>query len=91
MLADTSIEMVLKMPFLSLSNANVKFAELEKLTYRSYITTKALANISWVKLIDKKEFAKAILDENFETFVMHIATQEARIIRLFQAAQIAAL
>ncbi len=32
LLADTSMEVVLGMPFLSLSNADVEFAELGKLT-----------------------------------------------------------
>ncbi len=32
LLADTSMEVVLGMPFLSLSNADVEFAELRKLT-----------------------------------------------------------
>lgn len=32
LLADTSIEVILEMPFLVLSNADVKFTELEKLT-----------------------------------------------------------
>ncbi len=32
LLADTSIEVVLGMPFLSLSNAEIEFAKLEKLT-----------------------------------------------------------
>ncbi len=45
MLADTSMEVVLKIPFISFSNANVKFVELEKLTWRSYNTAEALPTI----------------------------------------------
>lgn len=35
LLVNTSIEVVLKMPFLFLSNIEVEFAELEKLIWRS--------------------------------------------------------
>ena len=70
------MEVVLKMLFLSLSNANVKFAKLEKLTWRIYITVEALSTTSWVKLIDKKKFAKAAPDKNSKTFVVHVAIPE---------------
>ncbi len=70
------MEVVLEMPFLSLSNADVKFAELGKLTWRLYTPTNALPTTSRVELIDKKEFAKATLDENSETFVVHVAAIE---------------
>lgn len=52
----------------------MSFAKLEKLTRRSYITAKALSTISQVELINKKDFAKTILDENLETFVIYIVT-----------------
>ncbi len=54
LLADTNMEVVLRMSFLSLSNADIEFAELERLTWRSYITTEALPTTSQVKLIDKR-------------------------------------
>ncbi len=76
LLTDISIEVVLEMFFLSLSNADVEFTELEKLTWRLYTTTEALSTTSRVKLIDKREFAKAALDENSETFVIHVAVLE---------------
>ncbi len=41
LLANTSMEIVLKMPFLSLSNADVEFAELCKLTWRLYMAVEA--------------------------------------------------
>ncbi len=85
------MEVVLEMPFLSLSNADVEFAELGKLTWRSYIAADALPTTSWVELIDKREFTKAALDENSETFVMHVATLVAMTIHPSRAAQIAAL
>ena len=48
-----------------------------------------------VKLIDKKEFAKPMLDKESETFVMHVAALEAPLAGMMiyplQVAQIAAL
>ncbi len=70
------MEVVLGMPFLSLSNADVKFAELGKLIWRSYTAAKALLTTSRVELIDKREFAKVALDENSKTFVVHVAALE---------------
>ena len=73
LLADISAEVVLDMPFLTLSNADVQFVEKE-LTWRSYTTAEALPTTKRVELIDKKEFAKAALDENSETFVVYVAS-----------------
>ena len=73
LLADISAEVVLGMPFLTLSNADVQFVKKE-LTWRSYTTAKALPTTKRVELINKKEFAKAALDENSETFVVHVAS-----------------
>ncbi len=86
MLTDTSIEVVLGMLFLSLSNADVKFAKLGKLTWRSSTTVEALFTTSWVELINKREFAKAALDKSFETFIMHITSLETMMIHLSRAA-----
>lgn len=91
MLADTSIKVVLEILFLSFSNADIEFVELEKLTGRSYTITKALLTTSWVELIDKKKLAKAALDENFETFVVHISALEAITIHFSRTTQIATL
>ena len=76
LLADTSIELVLRMPFLTLSNTNIQF-EIESFTWRPYSTAEALPSARQVELIDKHEFAKAALDENSETFVVHIAALAA--------------
>ena len=73
LLADISAEVVLDLSFLTLSNADVQFVKKE-LTWRSYTTAKALPTTKRVELIDKKEFAKAALDENSETFVVHVAS-----------------
>ncbi len=51
----------------------------------------ALPTTSWVEVINKKEFAKAVLDKNSETFVVYVATLEEIMIYPSRAAQIAAL
>lgn len=71
LLANTSENMVLGMHLLVFSNTDFQFGA-EKLSWRSYITAKALLTTSRVEFIDKKEFAKAALDENFETFILHV-------------------
>ena len=73
LLADISMEVVLGMPFLTLSNADVQFAEKE-LTWRTYTTEKALPTTRRVEIIDRKKFAKTALDENVEAFVVHVSS-----------------
>lgn len=67
------MKMILGMPFLSLSNTDIEFAEGGKFTWRFYTTTEALFTTSRVELINKQEFAKVALDENSKIFVVHIA------------------
>ncbi len=76
LLTDTSMKVILGMLFLSLSNKDVEFADQEKLIWRSYTAAEALPTTSWVELIDKREFVKAALDVNSETFVVHAAALE---------------
>ena len=73
LLADISVEVVLGTFFLTFSNTNIQFVE-KKLTWRSYSTGKALPTTQQIELIDKKEFTKAALDENSETFVVYVAS-----------------
>ena len=61
------------MLFFTISNANIQFAKKE-LTWRTYTTEDALSTIRPVKLINKKEFDKAALDENVEAFVVYVAS-----------------
>ena len=75
-MADTNIEMILRMPFLIFSNKNIHFAK-KKLTWRSYIAAKALPITKRIELINKKEFAKTALDEKLKTFVVYIAPLKA--------------
>ena len=61
------------MSFLILSNADILFVK-KKLTWRSYITAEALSTIKWIKLIDKKKFAKEALNENVRAFMVYITS-----------------
>ena len=92
LLADFSIEVVLEMPFLTLSNADIKFAQKE-LTWRSYTAAEALPTTKRVEIIDKKEFTKAALDENVEAFVVHVTSLSLNSMPIHPAreAQIASL
>ncbi len=75
-LADTSMKVVLGMFFLAFSNGDIQFGA-ERLTWRSYTAAEAFPTAGQVELIDKHKFAKATMDENSETFVVHGAALEA--------------
>lgn len=64
LLADTNIKVVLEMPFLSLSNADMKFGT-EGLIWRRHVITKAIPKVKKVELIDKHEFVKTVQNKNF--------------------------
>ena len=74
-MADTKFEVILGMPFLKLSNADVSFGE-GTLTWKSYTTSKVLPTTERVRLVDLKEFVIAALDADSETFVVHVAIRE---------------
>ena len=96
LVVNISPNVVLKMPFLIMSVANVDFPK-KKLQWRSYTMEKALSNIKRVTLVGKKEFATAAFDLRHETFVVHVSflessnnNQEGNV-HLFCRAQIAIL
>lgn len=66
------------MPFLTLSNSDVEFAERE-LTWRTYTAAEALLTTKKVQIIDRKEFATAALDPSKGAFVVHVATLTSKI------------
>ena len=66
------MEIVLGMFFLSLSNTNIYF-DSENYIWRSYSVAKALPTTKRVELINKNKFPIVTLDENSETFVVHVA------------------
>ena len=90
----TNMKMVLQISFLILSNLDIHFAE-KKLTWRFYTATEALPITKQVELINKKEFAKALLGEESKTFVLHVAALDALLagmaIYLLQKGQISGL
>lgn len=76
LLADNSSEMVLDMPFLSFNNANIQFIE-KKFTWKFYFTTKTLSTTKLVELINKKEFAKIVLNKESETLIVYVIALKA--------------
>ncbi len=72
LLADVSPDIVLGMPFLTMSNADVDF-QARDLQWRSYTTGEVLPTTKRVELIEKKEFAAAALDPEHEVFVVLVA------------------
>lgn len=85
------MEIVIGMLFLAFNNGNFQcFAE--KLTWRFYIIVEILPIISWVKLINKKKFAKLALNENSKTFMVYMVALKVGVsIYLSETAQIAFL
>ena len=74
-MADTKFEVILGISFLKISNADVLFGE-EILTWKTYITNKALATTEQVQIINKRDFVIAALDADSKTFVVHVAIQK---------------
>ena len=64
--------MVLRILFLTLNKADIRFAERE-LVWRTYTATEALSMTKRIEIIDKKEFAVAALNIAKKTFIVHIA------------------
>lgn len=78
LLTDTSIEVVLGMPFFLLSYVDINFkGAIRGLTWRFYTTTKALPTNNQIQLINKRKLAKEVLDENSKTFMIYIAALKA--------------
>ena len=73
LVANVSPKVVLGIPFLTLSGANVDFSGQE-LRWRTYTTKEALPTTKRVKLMGKKEFAAAALDPKYETYVVYVAS-----------------
>ena len=73
LVANVSPEVVLGMPFLTLSGANVDFSGRD-LRWRTYTTEEVLPTTKRVELVGKKEFAAAALDLEYETYVVHVTS-----------------
>lgn len=81
LLANTSIKVFLRISFLILSDTNIWFVK-KKLTWRNYITAKALPTTKKIEFIDKREFAIAAMNEDSETFVRYVVAVEAELLIL---------
>ena len=80
--------MILRILFLIFSNADIQFAKKE-LTSKFYTTAKALPTFYQAELINKKEFAKAALNEDIKIFLVYVASLTLKItIHLAREAQI---
>ncbi len=71
LLADVSPDIVLGIPFLTRSNADIDF-QARDLQWRFYTTKEVLPTKRRVELIGKKEFAPAALDLEDEAFIVHV-------------------
>ena len=71
LVANVSPKIVLGMPFLTLSGADIDFLRRE-LRWKTYTTKKTFPTIRLVKLVSKKEFAAATLHPEYETYVVYI-------------------
>ena len=75
LVVNTKFEVILGMPFLKISNADVAFGE-ETLTWKSYTTNEALPTTERVQLVDSKEFVIAALDADSKIFVMPVTIRK---------------
>lgn len=76
--------------FIFNNNTNIKFAE-KKLTWKTYIAKKALLTTRQVEIINKKKFAKNILNENIKAYIVYIPSLTLMIILLLEKSHIVML
>lgn len=69
--ANFSLDVIFKILFFTLSNANVKFLK-QKILWQGYITAKTLYITCQVEVIDWKKFAATALDKEEKSFVIHL-------------------
>ena len=73
MVANVSPEVVFRMPFLTLSGANVDFSSW-KLRWRTYTTKEVLLTTTRIELVGKKEFEAAALDPEHKTYIVPVTS-----------------
>ena len=78
LVANVSPEVVLGMFFLTLSDADVDFLGHE-LRWSIYSTEEALQTTRHIKLVGKKEFAAAVLDSEYEIYVVHVGSVRSNV------------
>lgn len=75
-MSDISIDIVFRILFRSLSNADLEFGA-KKFTWRSYITAKTLLIVKKIELINKDKFVEVEIDGNSDTFIVYITILKA--------------
>lgn len=73
LIADTSVEVIFGMPFLTFSKVEINFAK-KILTWKTYTITKALPTTKKVQIISPKKFAKVVLDPEQEVIMVRMTT-----------------
>ena len=73
LVANISLEIVLKMPFLTLSDANIDFVHWE-LWWKTYTTEETLPTTRRVELVKKKKFVAATLNAEYEIYIVYVAS-----------------
>ena len=92
LLASISLEIVLKILFLTFSKANIWFAEQE-LVWGTYLAIETLL-MTKMEIIDKREFVAVVLNINNKTFIIYVAAlvkSTTILIYFFYQAQVALL
>ena len=75
LVANIKFEVILKILFLKISNANIFFSK-KILMWKTYTTNEALLITEQVLIIILKEFVIAELDIDSKIFVVYVAIQE---------------
>ncbi len=70
LLANVKLDIMLGIPFLTMSNTNVDF-QAQDFQWRSYTTRNLLSTTRWVELIGNKKLVAAALDTEHEAFIVH--------------------
>lgn len=68
------------MSFLSFTNIDIEFVELEKSIQKYYNTLKTLQTSNLKALIKKTKFVKAMIDEKFESLMIYMIRLEAEVL-----------
>ena len=71
LVANISRERVFEMLFFTLSDANIDFFD-RQLRWKTYTTEEILLTTKHIELMGKKEFAVAVLDPKYETYMVYI-------------------
>ncbi len=73
LLTDIKLDVVLRIFFLIMSNADIDF-QAQNLQWRSYTIGDVLPTTGQIEIIGRKEFAVTVFDLEYEAFVVYVAT-----------------